>query len=60
MDTYFSDRIEMSASCTSLVARVSSSKRPIRPWSMAVMIGEAIMASRDCPWAITMDTFTST
>ena len=29
METYFSDRIEISASCTSLVERVSSSNRPI-------------------------------
>ena len=29
IETYFSDRIEISASCTSLVQRVSSSKRPI-------------------------------
>ena len=31
METYFSDRIEISASCTSLVERVSSSNRPITP-----------------------------
>ncbi len=57
METYFSDRIEMSASWTSLVERVSSSKRPITPPSIAVMIGEGIIDSRDCPLAMTMETF---
>ncbi len=45
IETYFSDRIEISASCTSLVDRVSSSNRPIAPVSIAVMIGEGII---DC------------
>jgi len=57
MEMYFSDRIEMRASCTSLVARVSSSNRPIMPCSIAVMMGEGIIDSRDCPLAITMETF---
>ncbi|OKI48926.1 hypothetical protein A6A27_35910 [Micromonospora sp. CB01531] len=57
IETYFSDRMEMSASCTSLVERVSSSKRPITPCSIAVMIGDGIIDSRDCPRAMTMDTF---
>src|SRR5690606_40327765 len=56
IDTYFSDRIEMSASCTSLVARVSSSNRPITPCSIAVMIGDGIIDSRDWPLEIAMDT----
>lgn len=56
-EMYFSDRIEISASCTSLVERVSSSKRPIAPDSMAVMIGEGIIDSRDWPLAMTIDTF---
>ena len=56
-EMYFSDRIEISASCTSLVERVSSSKRPIAPASIAVMIGEGIIDSRDWPLAMTMDTF---
>lgn len=56
-EMYFSDRIEISASWTSLVERVSSSKRPIAPVSIAVMIGEGIIDSRDCPLAMTMDTF---
>lgn len=54
---YFSERIEISASWTSLVDRVSSSKRPMVPVSIAVMIGEGIIDSRDWPLAITMDTF---
>ncbi len=57
METYFSDRIEISASCTSLVERVSSSKRPITPCSIAVMIGDGIIDSRDCPLAMTIETF---
>lgn len=56
-EMYFSDRIEISASWTSLVERVSSSKRPIAPVSIAVMIGEGIIDSRDWPLEITMDTF---
>lgn len=56
-EMYFSDRIEISASCTSLVDRVSSSKRPMAPVSIAVMIGEGIIDSRDWPLAITIDTF---
>src|SRR5262249_20696024 len=57
METYFSDRIEISASCTSLVARVSSSNRPTTACSIAVMIGDGIIDSRDCPRAMTMETF---
>src|SRR5258706_617760 len=57
IDTYFSDRIEISASCTSLVERVSSSNRPITPRSIAVMIGEGIIEARDCPLAMTIETF---
>ena len=57
IETYFSDRIEISASCTSLVERVSSSNRPMTPRSIAVMIGDGIIDSRDWPFAITMDTF---
>ena len=54
---YFSERIEISASWTSLLHRVSSSNRPIRPCCMAVMIGEGIMLSRDWPAAMTIATF---
>ena len=54
---YFSERIEINASCTSLLQRVSSSNRPIRPCCMEVMIGEGIMLSRDWPAAMTIATF---
>jgi len=57
MEMYFSDRIEISASCTSEPQRVSSSKRPISPCCIAVMIGDGIIDSRDCPLAITIATF---
>src|SRR5690606_29454430 len=56
-EMYFSERMEISASWTSLVERVSSSKRPIAPVSIAVMMGEGIIDSRDWPLAMTMETF---
>src|SRR5690242_9069112 len=56
-EMYFSERMEIRASWTSLVERVSSSKRPMAPVSMAVMIGEGIIDSRDWPLAMTMETF---
>ena len=37
IEMYFSLRIEISASCTSEVQRVSSSKRPISPFLIAVI-----------------------
>jgi hypothetical protein len=49
--------MEISASCTSDPQRVSSSKRPISPSFIAVMIGEGIIDSCDWPAAITMATF---
>ncbi len=57
MDTYFSLRIEIRASWTSEVQRVSSSNRPISPLRMAVMIGEGMSESGDWPAAITRATF---
>jgi hypothetical protein len=54
---YFSDRMEIRASCTSLLQRVSSSKRPISPCCIDVMIGDGMMLSRDWPAAITIATF---
>lgn len=56
-EMYFSERMEISASWTSLVERVSSSKRPMAPVSIAVMIGEGIIDCRDWPLAMTIDTF---
>ena len=47
----FSDRIVISASCTSEGIRVSSSTRAIRPSAIAVMIGEGIIAAFDGPSA---------
>jgi hypothetical protein len=54
---YFSERIEIIASCTSLLHRVSSSNRPISPCCIAVMIGEGIRLSWDWPAAMTIATF---
>jgi len=47
----FSDRIVISASCTSEGIRVSSSTRAIRPSAIAVMTGDGIIAAFDGPSA---------
>ena len=47
----FSERIVISASCTSDGMRVSSSTRAIRPSAIAVSTGEGTSAARDGPSA---------
>ena len=47
----FSDRIVISASCTSDGMRVSSSTRATRPSAIAVITGEGTRAARDGPSA---------
>ena len=48
----FSDKMVISASCTSEGIRVSSSTRAIWPAAIARMTGPGTMASRDGPSAI--------